>query len=108
MRYFYLHGTMLGVILLIGAAWVVYGRRRGAPGLLPWCIAAALIVEPAATAGFSYRYVLATVPVACMAAGLAFVRSRTGRHAAAAPRAPQPSADPAYASGRPVPHPPAS
>jgi Dolichyl-phosphate-mannose-protein mannosyltransferase len=108
MRYFYLRGAMLGVILLIGAAWVVYGRRRGAPGLLPWCIAAALIVEPAATAGFSYRYVLATVPVACMAAGLAFVRSRTGRHAVVAPRAPQPSADRAYVSGRPVPHPPAS
>ena len=77
-RYFYLRGAMLGVILLIGAAWVVYGRRRGAPGLLPWCIAAALIVEPAATAGFSYRYILAAVPAACLAAGLAFVSSRSG------------------------------
>ncbi len=76
MQYFYLRGAVLGGILLIGAGWLVFGRRRGAPGLLPWCVAAALIVEPAATAGFSYRYVLAAVPVACMAAGFAFVRSR--------------------------------
>ena len=89
MRYFYLRGAMLGVILLIGAGWVVFGRRRGAPGLLPWCVAAALIVEPAATAGFSYRYVLAAVPVACMAGGLAFVSTRSRPRAAVTPRPPQ-------------------
>jgi hypothetical protein len=90
MRYFYLRGAMLGVILLIGAAWVIYGRRRGAPGLIPWFIAAALITEPAATAGFSYRYVVAAVPVACMAGGLAFVRSRPALHARTAAQAPKP------------------
>ena len=90
MRYFYLRGAMLGVILLIGAAWVVYGRRRGAPGLLPWCVAAALIAEPAATAGFSYRYLLAAVPVACMAGGLAFVSARSRPRAALTAQSPQP------------------
>ena len=78
-RYFYLRGSLLLLTLLIGAAWVVAGRRRGAPGLLPWCIAIALIVVPPATAGFSYRYVLAAIPCACIAAGFAGVSARIRR-----------------------------
>ncbi len=70
-RYFYFRGPLLLLTLLIGAAGVVTGRRRGAPGLLPWCAAVALIIVPPATAGFSYRYVLAAIPCACIAAGLA-------------------------------------
>jgi hypothetical protein len=42
--------------------------------LLPWLVGAVLIVLPAMTAGFSYRYVLAAAPAACLAAGLAFTR----------------------------------
>jgi Dolichyl-phosphate-mannose-protein mannosyltransferase len=75
-RYLYFRGTLLALTLLIGAAWVVTGRRRGAPGLLPWCAAVTLIATPPATAGFSYRYVLAAVPCACIAAGLAGVAAR--------------------------------
>ena len=73
-RYFYLHGTLLGLIVLIGAAGVLARWRRwGGVGLLPWLVGALLIVLPPMTAGFSYRYILATMPAACLAAGLAFV-----------------------------------
>ena len=73
-RYFYLHGTLLGLIVLIGAAGVLARWRRwGGVGLLPWMVGALLIMLPPMTAGFSYRYVLAAVPAVCLAAGLAFV-----------------------------------
>jgi hypothetical protein len=72
-RYIYLRGTLLGIIVLIGAAGLVARWRRwGGIGLLPWLVGALLIVLPPVTAGFSYRYVLAAAPVACLAAGLAF------------------------------------
>jgi hypothetical protein len=72
-RYFYLRGTLLGIIALIGAAGaVVRWRRWGGLRLLPWLVGALLIVLPPMTAGFSYRYALAAVPAACLAAGLAF------------------------------------
>jgi hypothetical protein len=74
-RYIYLRGPLLAVIVLIGAAGVVARWRRwGGLGLLPWLVGVLLIVLPPMTAGFSYRYVLAAVPVACLAAGLAFAR----------------------------------
>jgi hypothetical protein len=69
----YLPGTVYGLILLAGlagmaAAW----RRLGGEALLPWGISFALIVIPAATAEFDYRYVLVAVPFACLAAAMAF------------------------------------
>ncbi len=83
-RYVYLRGTLLGVIVLIGAAGVVTRwRRLGGPVLLPWLVAALLIVVPAMLPGFSYRYVLAAVPAACLAAGLAFT-SRPGERSVGA------------------------
>ena len=86
-RYVYLPGTLLGVIVLIGAAGVLARWRRwGGPGLLPWLVGAVLIVLPPMTAGFSYRYVLAAVPVACLAAGLAFARQPAGKPARKARR----------------------
>jgi hypothetical protein len=73
-RYFYLPGTLLGLIVLIGAAGVLARWRRwGGVGLLPWLVGTLMIVLPPMTAGFSYRYVMAAVPAACLAAGLAFV-----------------------------------
>ncbi len=74
-RYVFLPGTLLGIIVLIGITGVLARwRRLGGIGLLPWLVGALLIVLPPMTAGFSYRYVLAAVPVACLAAGLAFAR----------------------------------
>jgi hypothetical protein len=79
-RYFYLRGTLLGLIVLIGAVGVLARWRRwGGVGLLPWLVGALLIVLPPMTSGFSYRYVLAAAPVACLAAGLAFSRSNGER-----------------------------
>jgi hypothetical protein len=79
-RYVYLPGTLFGLIVLIGAAGVLARWRRwGGLGLLPWLVGALLIVLPPMTAGFSYRYVLAAAPVACLAAGLAFTGEPGGR-----------------------------
>jgi hypothetical protein len=77
----YLRGPFLFLFVLAGAAGVVLGVRRktrvppagwGGLALLPWLTGVALIVLPAMTAGFSYRYALAAVPAAGLAAGLAF------------------------------------
>ncbi len=80
-KWIYLRGTMLGAIAAIGAAGAIARWRRwGGLTLLPWLVGAVLIVLPAMTAGFSYRYVMAAIPVACLAAGLALSREpRTGR-----------------------------
>ncbi len=44
---------------------------------VPWLISVALIVAPAMTAEFDYRYVLTAVPFACLAAALAFGQNTT-------------------------------
>ncbi|GAA1877585.1 hypothetical protein GCM10009736_51880 [Actinomadura bangladeshensis] len=70
---FYLRGTMLGGILLLGLAGLVpLWRRFGGEALLPWTLATGLLLAPAATAEFDYRYVLPAVPLAALAAGTAF------------------------------------
>jgi hypothetical protein len=77
-KYVFLPGTILGLLLLAGAAGIVLRWRNwGGLALLPWLIGALLIVLPPMTAGFSYRYVLAAMPATCLAAGLAF-STRTG------------------------------
>jgi hypothetical protein len=82
----YLRGPLLLIIVLIGFAGVIVGWRRfkargwgwGGLCLAPWLTAVALIVGPPMTAGFSYRYVLSVVPLACLAAGLAFAGYQRG------------------------------
>jgi Dolichyl-phosphate-mannose-protein mannosyltransferase len=83
-RYVWLPGTLYGVILLIGLAGVVLRwRRAGRDALLPWLCSVALVVAPAATAEFDYRYVTTAVPFACLAAAMAFGRRARGEQAGA-------------------------
>ncbi|GII53279.1 hypothetical protein Pth03_16680 [Planotetraspora thailandica] len=84
----HLPGTFLLVLLLVPPAVSLTRRRagrrkneRGTPGVWPvWITALALLVVPAATAAFDYRYVLPAVPLACLAAAL-MVRPAAGREA---------------------------
>ncbi|GAA1260974.1 hypothetical protein GCM10009677_10460 [Sphaerisporangium rubeum] len=69
----YVRGPLLAVILLVGLVGVVARwRRLGAPVLLPWTAAVVLLVLPPMIAAFDHRYVVPVLPVACLAAGLAF------------------------------------
>jgi hypothetical protein len=72
-KYIWLPGTLYGFILLAGLGGILLAwRRLGGEALLPWAMSLALIVVPAATAEFDYRYVLPAVPFACLAAVIAF------------------------------------
>jgi len=78
-RYVWLPGTGYGLILLAGLGGIVLAwRRAGGEALLPWAVSFALIVVPAATAEFDYRYVLPAVPFACLAAVMAFSPGTAG------------------------------
>jgi len=80
-RYIWLPGTVYGLLLLVGLGAIVAGRRRvSLDALLPWVNSVALVVVPAATAEFDYRYVTTAVPFACLAVAIAF-----GRRPAPAP-----------------------
>jgi 4-amino-4-deoxy-L-arabinose transferase-like glycosyltransferase len=48
--------------------------RAGGEALLPWLCSVALVVVPAATAEFDYRYVTTAAPFACLAAAMVFSR----------------------------------
>jgi hypothetical protein len=75
----WLPGTIYGLILLAGLAGIALAwRRLGGEALLPWAISLAMIVIPAATAEFDYRYILPAVPFACLAAVMAFSRGTAG------------------------------
>jgi hypothetical protein len=69
-RYAYLPGTLLGVILL-GSLVVMIGRRRALGGL-PWAFAVTILLVPPLIVDFDLRYLVPAVPIACLAAALAF------------------------------------
>jgi Dolichyl-phosphate-mannose-protein mannosyltransferase len=76
-RYVYLPGPALLAVLLVGLVGIGRNWRRwGGPGALPWAAAVVTIVASAALSEYLYRYVIVAVPLACIAAGLAFVPAR--------------------------------
>lgn len=86
-----LPGTVLLAVLLAPPLAAGARRlRRGAGGprhrygpagwTLPWATAVTLLVVPAATAEFDYRYVLPAVPAACLAAAIALCQTRDQGH----------------------------
>jgi hypothetical protein len=78
-EYVWLPGTIYGLILLAGLAGIAAAwRRLGGEALLPWAISLVLIVVPAATVEFDYRYVLPAVPFACLAVAIAFSPGTAG------------------------------
>jgi hypothetical protein len=72
-RHVFLPGTILGALLALGlGGMVVAWRRFGGEILLPWSLSLAMLVIPAATAEFDYRYMLPAVPLACLATAIVF------------------------------------
>jgi hypothetical protein len=77
----YLRGTLLAAVLAAGLGGIARrcrgawrGGDWGGPALYPWIAAVTVLVAPVLTADYSERYVLIAVPLACLAAGLAFAR----------------------------------
>jgi hypothetical protein len=114
----YLRGSLLGGILLVGLAGMVpLWRRFGGAALLPWTTAVGLLLAPAATAEFDYRYILPATPLACIAAALAFTpelrarypnRFRQRRGVVSADNSPGDAADPQKPSTEPAAREPAA
>lgn len=72
-KYVFVPGTILGLLLAAGLCGMALAwRRLGGEILLPWTLSAAMLMIPAATAEFDYRYVLPAVPFACLATAIAF------------------------------------
>ena len=74
---FQVRGPMLAVILLV-PFWA-WWRRRVRPEALPWTVAVTLLAVPPVTVDFDHRYMVTAVPVAALAAGLAFGRAYRDR-----------------------------
>jgi hypothetical protein len=91
--------VMMVGLVGVGRQW----RRWGGPAALPWAVAVIGLVVPVALAQYLYRYAITAVPLACLAAGLAFARLDGVRWPAPAPR--RPVAHPAPAQESPAPKP---
>jgi hypothetical protein len=116
-RFAVLSGWLLAIIVLAGltgmaSAWR-HGRRPrpiehrlGRPTLLPWLTGFVLLASPAATAGFSSRYVVASVPVFCIAAALGLKQLADSFHTRSSEVLPasQPAPHPQALAGPPPPY----
>jgi hypothetical protein len=90
-RFVVLPGPLLALIVLAGLAGIaVAWRSLGGPALLPWLTGAVLIVTPAAAFDYGARYLLASIPVFCIAAafGVREISDWLAEPVAAGPRRP--------------------
>ncbi|MFB9961668.1 phospholipid carrier-dependent glycosyltransferase [Sinosporangium siamense] len=81
--YVFVRGPMLAALLAVGLLGVlVRWRRLGGAVLMPYSAALVLAVLPPFIAAFDHRYAVVSIPLACLAAGLALGESgrRRGRH----------------------------
>lgn len=77
----YLPGIVLLGVFVAGLTGMFRRRReRCWPCALPWLVAVTGLVAPVALHEAYYRYVITVVPIACLAAGLAFVRPPVPRN----------------------------
>jgi hypothetical protein len=68
-------GVAFFLVVLAGLVGVLRRWRSwGGPAALPWALAVLSIVLPALITQSLYRYTIVAIPLACLAAGLAFVR----------------------------------
>jgi hypothetical protein len=82
----YFPGVVFLLVMMTGLAGVIRNWRRwGGPQALPWALAAVSIVIPALVTQSLYRYTMVAIPLACVAAGLAFVRLDAGPVAVGVP-----------------------
>jgi hypothetical protein len=79
----YFPGVAFFAVLMAGLVGIIRKRRQwGGPAAFPWMLAVLSVVLPALLTQSFYRYTLVAIPLACVAAGLAFIRERP-RHSAA-------------------------
>jgi hypothetical protein len=91
-RVIYLPPPVLGLVTLIGLAGILIPRRRSAAAVLLWVSAVIVMVLPIAEHEYTYRYVIAAVPLLCIAAALALRKPAREKR----------SADPPASADRPV------
>ncbi len=73
----YFPGVVFFGVVVAGFVGLVKKRRQwGGPAALPWALAAVSLILPALLKESLYRYAMVAIPLACLAAGLAFVRQR--------------------------------
>jgi hypothetical protein len=84
----YFPGLAFLAVVIAGLVGVVRKWRDwGGVAALPWAVAAASIAAPALLTQSLYRYAIVAIPLACLAAGMAFARAAPAPAPAAAPAA---------------------
>jgi hypothetical protein len=69
-------GPLFALIVAVGLGGILVPRRRTSAAVLLWISALVTVVLPIAEHEYTYRYVIPAVPLACMAAALAFADRR--------------------------------